>query len=172
MDRREKEKARHRAFYLEHREEIKARSKKYREEHKEKCAKYSQEYRKKNKKRLKEYKEKWDKENEDYLREYRKRYQDAHREEHYARVRKYAATHREKMCSWAKAQQRRTNWATDKVLRAIKKGIMKKQPCEICGVEPAEAHHDDYNFPLEVRWLCKKHHVEWHQHNKPIYYNE
>lgn len=45
---------------------------------------------------------------------------------------------------------------------------LKRQPCEICGVTKAEAHHDDYNKPLEVRWLCFKHHREWHKaHDNP-----
>ena len=44
---------------------------------------------------------------------------------------------------------------------------LDKQPCEICG-EAAEAHHDDYDKPLEVRWLCFKHHREWHKiHDNP-----
>jgi hypothetical protein len=37
-----------------------------------------------------------------------------------------------------------------------------RKPCEVCG-EKAEAHHDDYAKPLDVRWLCFKHHREWHK---------
>jgi hypothetical protein len=37
------------------------------------------------------------------------------------------------------------------------------QPCEVCGKQPAEAHHGDYNKPLEVRWLCKTHHAMLHR---------
>lgn len=43
---------------------------------------------------------------------------------------------------------------------------IKRKPCEVCGDPNAEAHHDDYNRPLEVRWLCFKHHREWHRKNK------
>lgn len=45
---------------------------------------------------------------------------------------------------------------------AIRNKKLHKQPCEICGAIKAEAHHDDYSKPLEVRWLCKKHHMEHH----------
>lgn len=54
------------------------------------------------------------------------------------------------------------------VAHAIRSGRLKVMSCEICGLK-AQAHHDDYNKPLEVRWLCRDHHVEWHKHNKPIY---
>lgn len=44
---------------------------------------------------------------------------------------------------------------------ARRDGRLVKKPCEICGsVESVESHHDDYSKPLEVRWLCKKHHDE------------
>lgn len=51
---------------------------------------------------------------------------------------------------------------------AIQNGKMTRRPCEICGDTTTEAHHDDYNKPLEVRWLCQKHHKEWHKYNEPI----
>ena len=51
--------------------------------------------------------------------------------------------------------------AKDKVKYAIKTGRLVRQQCEKCG-KPAQAHHDDYSKPLEVRWLCNKHHREEH----------
>jgi hypothetical protein len=59
---------------------------------------------------------------------------------------------------------------------AIQQGILSRQPCEICGASGAfsdgrsevQAHHDDYNKPLEVRWLCQRHHHEWHKRNTPV----
>lgn len=49
---------------------------------------------------------------------------------------------------------------------AVERGDLLRQPCEICGEYPAHGHHDDYTKPLEVRWLCVKHHNEWHRLNK------
>lgn len=48
---------------------------------------------------------------------------------------------------------------------AIRDGILKKKPCEICGSKTVHAHHDDYAKPLNVRWLCDEHHNEWHRQN-------
>lgn len=48
---------------------------------------------------------------------------------------------------------------------AIRDGALKKKPCEVCGNVTVHAHHDDYAMPLKVRWLCEKHHYEWHQEN-------
>ena len=53
--------------------------------------------------------------------------------------------------------------ATDSGL--IKRGKM----CEQCGARGLiEGHHDDYNRPLTVRWLCKRCHFGWHKTNRPI----
>jgi len=52
---------------------------------------------------------------------------------------------------------RRKN-AHNKVHYAMKTGKLVKGVCEICGCSDVHAHHDDYDRPLEVRWLCVKHH--------------
>jgi predicted DNA-binding protein YlxM (UPF0122 family) len=66
------------------------------------------------------------------------------------------------------------DYAQNLVEKAIKRGIIVPQPCEQCGAtgvmrdgrNKIQAHHDDYNKPLDVRWLCQKHHHEWHKKNK------
>lgn len=46
---------------------------------------------------------------------------------------------------------------------AIRDGKMRRKPCEVCGsTDNIHAHHDDYNYPLEVRWLCAVHHRQHH----------
>lgn len=42
---------------------------------------------------------------------------------------------------------------------------LKQKPCENCGDERSQAHHDDYSRPLDVRWLCATCHVQWHVEN-------
>lgn len=44
---------------------------------------------------------------------------------------------------------------------AVRSGRITRQACEVCGA-PAQAHHDDYAKPLEVRWLCTEHHALEH----------
>jgi hypothetical protein len=46
---------------------------------------------------------------------------------------------------------------------AIKTKTLVRQPCEVCGAPRAQAHHEDYSKPLEVRWFCQKHHAELHK---------
>ena len=44
---------------------------------------------------------------------------------------------------------------------ALRSGKIHRHPCCICG-NKAQAHHDDYSKPLEIIWLCSKHHGERH----------
>jgi hypothetical protein len=48
-------------------------------------------------------------------------------------------------------------WA---VAKAIRRGDLVRQPCEVCGNPDAQAHHEDYSQPLRVRWLCRLHHAQ------------
>lgn len=54
--------------------------------------------------------------------------------------------------------------AHNMVNNAIRDEKMRREACEICG-RKAHAHHDDYKFPLSVRWLCAYHHSQWHRDN-------
>lgn len=69
------------------------------------------------------------------------------------------------------AKGRLQTLAGNTVRRMVFKGLLKRGPCEVCGSEPAHGHHDSYRREdwLKVRWLCQKHHAEWHKHNEPIY---
>jgi hypothetical protein len=53
--------------------------------------------------------------------------------------------------------------AREKYRGALRSGLLVRQPCEVCGDEKVDGHHDDYTKPLEVRWLCRKHHLEYHR---------
>lgn len=48
------------------------------------------------------------------------------------------------------------------VLNAIRSGKVVRLPCEVCGDTKSQAHHTDYRQPLNVKWLCFKHHREEH----------
>lgn len=65
--------------------------------------------------------------------------------------------------------------AHNAVNKALKAGTLERQPCEVCGCSPdarwnsrtrsliVHAHHDDYSRPLDIRWLCKSHHTDYHR---------
>lgn len=55
--------------------------------------------------------------------------------------------------------------AVNMVNNNIRSGNLVKKPCEVCGAEKVCGHHDDYNEPLNVRWLCQSHHKQWHAEN-------
>jgi len=49
-------------------------------------------------------------------------------------------------------------WAHAATRSAIRRGLLTRQPCEVCGAEPADAHHEDHTAPLAIRFLCRRHH--------------
>jgi hypothetical protein len=54
-------------------------------------------------------------------------------------------------------------WSHVAVQSALRRGLIQRQPCSVCGSEPADAHHADYMKPLEITWLCRFHHKAEHR---------
>lgn len=61
---------------------------------------------------------------------------------------------------WKEAHPKRRA-ANTKLGNAVRSGLVKKQPCWVCGAK-AVAHHPDYDAPLDVVWLCQPHHKQAH----------
>jgi len=57
-------------------------------------------------------------------------------------------------------RKKRANAFVNNALRA---GRLTREPCEVCGsVEHIQAHHEDYDKPFAITWLCIKHHAARH----------
>jgi len=114
----------------------------------------------KNKEKISEKNKKWTTEHPIAYNEIRKRSRIKHREDLTAYSQQYRANNPIKY----KAHLIMKN--------AIRNHEIIPQPCEICGNEKTQGHHDDYNKPLEIRWLCSLHHNEIHHghkyRNKPV----
>ena len=75
-------------------------------------------------------------------------------------------THAAYMREWRKTHpmtdtQRKRDAARSYAREYLKRGKLTKQGCEVCG-GPAQMHHPDYDRPLDVIWLCEKHHRDVH----------
>jgi hypothetical protein len=57
-------------------------------------------------------------------------------------------------------------WAQAGLRSALKRGLIERQPCAVCGAQEAEAHHDNFDAPIDVQWLCRAHHKRLHAAEK------
>ena len=48
----------------------------------------------------------------------------------------------------------------------LRRGKIKKEPCVKCGDIKSQMHHNDYENPLDVIWVCRKCHLELHKLQK------
>ena len=95
-------------------------------------------------------------------------YQRTYRSENRPKLREYFSGYRQRRAAAIAASHQRWN-ANNQEKRqahrilwdAIGSGrVVRQHVCEDCGsTMRVEAHHDDYNQPLSVRWLCKVCHV-------------
>lgn len=92
-------------------------------------------------------------------REYHRKYEEEYWSDPKSRAARAARERRYRKIPALKLKQS-ARWITN---RAISVGILVRKPCEKCGAKKVDAHHDNYMKPLDVRWLCRKHHVEFHK---------
>jgi hypothetical protein len=54
--------------------------------------------------------------------------------------------------------------------KALRDGTLSRGECVVCGTnERIHGHHPDYSRPLDVVWLCAKHHAEEHRRIRQDY---
>lgn len=74
----------------------------------------------------------------------------------------YRKKHKEYMREYLKKERNKTI-ARLEVRYALAAGRLISKPCEKCGrIDRIHAHHTDYSKPLDVTWLCFKHHADIH----------
>lgn len=134
-------KARYRAWYEANRERVLARQ-----------LKNGRKYRAENKERIRLYTKSIAERRSQYMKDY------VATENGRKRMRLGVENHRRR--NRLKANTRATTQ------HAIRDGRLVRMPCEKCGHDKVEAHHDDYSKPFEVRWLCRKHHLEHHYNER------
>lgn len=54
-------------------------------------------------------------------------------------------------------------WAHIALASALRRGLIERGGCEVCGATEVDGHHDDYTRPMAVRWFCRLHHKGEHR---------
>jgi hypothetical protein len=94
----------------------------------------------------------------------------AHRQANLENIRQYDRMRASMPHRIAKSKEVQARWRFEhperraahlQVQYALRKGLLKKTPCMVCGAK-AESHHPDYSRPLDVVWLCPAHHKQAH----------
>lgn len=122
----------------------------------------------------------WERKNPELTRAKHKRWQDKNPERVRSNQRKYYERNKEKILSKMRESRKKNDYAITKKYRqknrhkidchnfvalAVKLGyINRPTKCDRCEVHcKPHGHHDDYDKPLEVVWLCRKCHGKEHR---------
>lgn len=87
----------------------------------------------------------------------------------HARSSRYCrACHAAYMRDWRKThplnpEQRKKDNARSYAGCYLRRGKIERKPCADCGEAHAEMHHEDYDRPLDVVWLCRPCHLLRHK---------
>jgi hypothetical protein len=106
--------------------------------------------------------------NMDNYREWKRKKYEENTEKERQRKREYARRNKERINELSRLSyhaNKKKYLARQKLKNAIKKGVVKRANlCEQCGsLEKIQAHHYDYEKPLEVNRLCVKCHLAKHR---------
>lgn len=130
------------------------------------CRECERAYRKENGEKFGAYRAEWLKKNREKQRSYSRRYYEKNREKRIQDAVEYARSRRA-ATKKIEEKYRRENAlkvkAREAVRKALREGTIKKLPCSVCESPLSQAHHPDYSKPLDVVWLCTKHHGERHR---------
>lgn len=72
----------------------------------------------------------------------------------------------------------KAKWAHQALRSALSRGLIERGPCEVCGAIHGKdgaiihGHHDDYDKPMAVRWLCPLHHRQHHARERQAASNQ
>lgn len=78
----------------------------------------------------------------------------------YSKTDAYKSSHSASITKYRDDEPRRYT-ARNILNAAVRDKKITPLPCMLCG-EKAEAHHPDYDRPLDVVWLCVQHHKQAH----------
>lgn len=122
----------------------------------------------------KEYYKKWREKNKNHILEYQREYYKIYWNKYYEknkdkilfRIRKWRKTVNGKKYIKNREILNKINTPEKIIARkicrnAVSSGVLIKKPCT-CGELKVQGHHEDYSKPLEVVWLCRKCHNNYH----------
>jgi hypothetical protein len=157
-----------------------AAKRKWKAKNAERIRAYQRDYYSKNTEKVLATNRKWADANYDQVRANHKAYYESHKDAINTKCREWEAKNPEKANAskrnWRKRNpQYMRDWMRDRpkivvdayriVKEAVKNGTLQKRPC-FCGKTNVHAHHENYANPLDVIWVCPKHHKVLHKEIK------